>query len=263
MRDCSALNRPMAWIVVALCLPVVGAGCDRVDVGNQWMDESRLARGLVVILPGIEGESASNHDIRRGLDEAGVPYALAIYRWGHPVPGIGMFFNQTDVEGNRRSADELADRIITYQANNPNRPIFLIGHSAGGGMAVFVLEAMGRKGATPIDGAFLLSSSLSANYPLNAALRMTRRGIVNVYNPEDDLLDGGTATFGNVDGGRGASAGRTGFDRKYPNVFESRITSAETGIAGGPHFIATNANLIGARAPRWLKAKTWPPEGLD
>jgi len=249
--------------MAAVCVVMVGAGCDRVDLNTYWTDASRMERGLVVILPGIEGESASNHDIRRGLDDAGVPYALAIYRWGHPMPGIGMFFNQTDVEGNRRSADELAGRIISYQMEYPDRPVFLIGHSAGGGMSVFTLEAMGRKGAEPIEGAFLLSSSLSANYPLNAALRMTRRGIVNVYNPEDDLLDGGTATFGNVDGGYGVSAGRTGFDRKYPKLFESRITSAETGVAGGPHFIATNASLIRDRAPRWLKAKTWPPDGSD
>lgn len=196
------------------------AGCTKYDVGTEFTTPQRADQGMVVILPGIEGESSANHDIRKGLRDAGVPYALVIYRWGAPVPGsAGMLINQTDVAGNRRAGQQLAGQIAQYQRNHPNRPVFLIGHSAGGGVAVFTLEELAKvNGAKPIEGAFLLSSSISANYPLDAALRMVKRGIVNTHNPDDHLLKEGTGTFGNVDGGHGDSAGRTGFTRSYQPV---------------------------------------------
>jgi acetyl esterase/lipase len=225
------------------------------------MSPARVEKGAVVILPGIEGESPANRDIRKGLYDAGIPYALVIYRWGSLLPGPGgMLINQTNVSRNRRMGQELAEQIAQYQRNHPGRPVFLAGHSAGGGIAVFAMEELGKiEGAKPIEGAFLLSASISADYDLTAALRMTRRGLVNVSNPEDRLLGRGTAAFGNVDGGHGDSAGRTGFRRRYPNVYERRVTAAELGVSGLPHFVATNARLIAERAPAWILSESWPP----
>ena len=125
---------------------------------------------------------------------------------------------------------------------------------------MFALEELSKiAGAQPIEGAFLLSSSISADYDLTAALRMTRRGLVNVSNPQDSLLKEGTGTFGNVDGSKGDSAGRTGFRRKYASVYERRVTAQELGVSGLPHFVATNAKLIAERAPAWILSERWPP----
>ena len=125
------------------------------------------------------------------------------------------------------------------------------------------MEELGRiPGARPVEGAFLLSSSISADHDLTAALRMTRRGLVNVSNPQDRLLSKGAATFGNVDGGKGESAGRTGFRRQYPKVYERRVTSQKLGVSGLPHFVATNAKSSADRAPAWILSETWPPPGL-
>lgn len=263
MVDCTtAGDRIFRTVCGALCaalLAAMGAGCERVDLNTYYTSLDRMDKGLVVILPGIEGESAANQDIRRGLDEAGVPYALAIYRWGFPLPGIGLYMNQTDTAGNRRAARELAERIVQYQTNFPGRPVFLSGHSAGGGEVVFTLEALGELGAEPVEGAFLLAASISSEYPLHAAMRMTRRGLVNVYNPEDDLLNTGAVFFGNVDGGHAPSAGRAGFQGRYEKLFQLQITGAEIGILGSPHYIATNASLIAEHGPLWLNSDTWPP----
>lgn len=253
-------------LVAALLLPPLG-GCGaggRYDINNEYTSPARVDKGAVVILPGIEGESAANRDIRKGLYDAGIPYALVIYRWGALLPGpAGMFINQTNVGRNRKMGKELAAQIAQYQQNHPGKPVFIAGHSAGGGIAVFALEELGRiPGARPIEGAFLLSASISAGYNLTAALRMTRRGLVNVSNREDRLLSQGTAAFGNVDGGHGDSAGRTGFRRRYSKVFERRFTGRELGVPGSPHFIATNAKLISERAPAWILSERWPPPGL-
>ncbi len=256
------------WCVVASsCVASLLAtgGCTKYDMNARYADQSRVDRGVVVILPGIEGESGANRDIREGLYRAGISYGLLIYRWGSPIPGPGgMLVNQTNVARNRRMAEDLAEQIVQYQQKHPGKPVFLIGHSAGGGITVFTLEAMGKMpGAEPVEGAFLLSSSISSDYDLNSALRMTRRGLVNVSNKDDQLLNTGTGTFGNVDGKKGDSAGRTGFYGNYAKVFERPITNEqvrrEFGVGGAPHFIATKEQLIEKYAPAWILSDTWPP----
>jgi hypothetical protein len=249
------------------CVLLLGGavGCARYDANAKYASAQRAETGLVCILPGIEGEGPANWDIRRGLYEANVPYALTIYRWGTWVPGPGgMLLNQTDVPGNHRAGRELAGRIAHYQASHPGKPVFLIGHSAGGGVSVFALEELGKiEGARPIEGAFLLSASLSASYPLDGALRMVHRGIVNVHNPRDFLLTAGTGLLGNVDGGHGASAGRTGFKQAYDKLFEREITNEqvreEAGAPALPHFGATQTVLVRKFVPAWLGSQTWPP----
>jgi hypothetical protein len=266
--------RPSSSSVIAVAILLAGTllaacGCAPTgraafDLDKRYVTTERAAKGLVVILPGIEGEDQAPHDVRDGLYKAGIPYALVVYRWGAPVPGVGMLINQTDVARNRRQGEEIASQIATYQQKHPGAPVFMIGHSAGGGVTVFTLEALGRiTGAKPIDGAFLLSSSLSANYDLTGALNMTRRGIVNVSNSDDTLVLGaGTAAAGNVDGGRGDSAGRTGFSRSYQKVYERPITNEEVrrrlGVMGPAHFVATNEKLIEHYAPAWILAERWP-----
>lgn len=250
-----------------VALMLVAGGCTNYDMNAGYAGQTRLDQGLVVILPGIEGESGANRDIREGLYKAGIPYGLVIYRWGSAIPGpAGLMINQTNVERNRRMADELAEQVAKYQQNHPGKPVFLIGHSAGGGVAVFALESLGRiQGARPVEGAFLLSASISSDYDLTAALAMSGRGLVNVSNIEDKLLDTGTGTFGNVDGKRGASAGRTGFVRSNPKVFERPITNErvrqEFGVGGSAHFLATNEQLIAKYAPAWILSASWPPAG--
>jgi pimeloyl-ACP methyl ester carboxylesterase len=262
--DGTKLRGHLAAVLIPVMLLV---GCassvrDRMDRDEQFVNPDRMNKGFVIILPGIEGESTANRDVRKGLDEAGTPYALAIYRWGFPVPGIGMLMNQTDTAGNRRAAVELAKGIVRYQTRHPGCPVFLVGHSAGGGEAVFTLEALADlPGARPVRGAILLSSSISADYSLDKALKMTQCGIVNGYNPQDTALLGtGTAIMGNVDGGHGDSAGRTGFYGTYPKLFQFKASAAGGG-GGDPHFILTEADRIAKHAPRWILSETWPPPG--
>ncbi len=260
---------PGRWFLergLPLALILALAGCatgtkEKVDGDAHFVNPDRMNKGLVIILPGIEGEDSANRDVRKGLDDAGVSYGLAIYRWGFPVPGLGLLVNQTDTAGNRRAAVELANGIVRYQVKHPGCPVFLVGHSAGGGVAVFTLEALADlPGARPVRGAILLSSSISADYPLVKALKMTQCGIVNGYNPQDNVMLGtGTAMFGNVDGQHGDSAGRTGFHETHPKLFQFKASVG--GDQGDPHFIMTESDRVAKHAPRWILSETWPPPG--
>ena len=252
------------YAAILLLAALAASGCGKphhIDLDAQYVNPERMAKGLVIILPGIEGESDANRGIRKGLKDGAVPYALAIYRWGFPVPGLGLLMNQTDTAGDRRAGADLAKGIARYQQKHPGCPVFLVGHSAGGGVAVFALEALADlPDAKPVTGAILLSSSISAGYSLEKALRMSRCGIVNGYNPDDTaLLGAGTAIFGNVDGDHGDSAGRTGFHQTDPRLFQFKISSADPGVTGDPHFIVTDASLIAKHAPRWILTESWPP----
>ncbi len=204
-----------------------GGGLD--PINSKYVTEERKVNGLVIILPGIEGISRANMNIRKGLLQAGVDQAIMIYSWNRP----GVLVNQVDFVGNRIAGAFVARVIKQYQDLYPGKPVHVIGHSGGGGVAVFAAESMGNEGQ--VDGLILLAASISKNYNLTKALRNTRDGIVNFYNPSDSALLGtGTTLMGTVDGDHAPSAGLNGFDRDFPRLTQRRVSGA-----GDPHYVAT------------------------
>lgn len=245
--------------VVAAC--ILAGGCAR--SADTMSDEiARIDRGLVVVLPGIEGKGISSASICEGLIEGGVSQRIETFEWGMPVPGLGMAFNQMDVARNRDQAEKLAIRIYEYQRAYPGRPVFLVGHSGGSGVAVFALESLARlRDAQPVSGAILIASSLSADYDLSPALKNTRYGIVSVSNPFDLAALGiGTVAMGNVDGTRSASAGRTGFSMEDARLFKMPVTVGMLrGIRITPHQAGTTTSFVREYLAPWILHTPWPP----
>jgi len=248
--------RRAAVLVITCCLAALAAeGCNPASVfphNDRYLTEQRKANGLVVILPGIEGVSEYNQDIRRGLISGGVNRALPIYSWGRPVPLAGPLINQMDFVGNRLAGTRISRMILSYQEQYPGRPVVLVGHSGGGGVAVFAAEAMPE--GHQVDALVLLSPSISADYDLSKALAHCRNGIINFYNPQDKALLGvGTTIVGNVDGGHGPSAGLKGFTRNPPGLQQIRVTGAMTGYDTNAHTATTGINFVARYvAPRVL-----------
>lgn len=254
------MRRHAIWMILAGLLTAIG--CESTDTNTHYLTEVRKENGLVVILPGIEGESEFNHNIRRGLASAGCFRAMPIYNWGAPIPGLGLVINQTNVIGNRIAGANVAKMIEKYMANYPGRSIYIIGHSGGGGIAVFAAEELST--GTQIDGLILLSASISADYKLEKALRHCKSGIVNFYNRKDTgLLGVGTAIMGNVDGGRGGSAGLNGFKSSHPKLFQREVTRSMTfSSGGGAHDAATRPAFVARYVAPWVLSSYWPPNTL-
>ncbi len=171
----------------------------------------RMERGLVIILPGIEGRSRLNVNIARGLDQGGVKSGIEIFDWTTAIPG-GMLINLADYQRNREVAQKLKERILSYRRQYPGRGLHLIGHSGGGGLALLATEALPRDVA--LSCVIVLAPAVSPSYDLRRALRRTRYGIFNYYSKHDRAyLVLGTSIFGTVDRRFGPSAGAVGFQQ--------------------------------------------------
>ncbi len=234
-----------ARLVVVVSLAVALGGCR----GQPYVDGERLDRGLVMVLSGIGGRFPSAVYIAEGLDEGGVDYAIEIYDWALPVGGIISLRSE---EHNREQAAKAAERIVTYQDEYPGRPTFVIGHSGGGGVAVWVVENLpfGHE----VNRVVLVAPAVSPDYDLAVALSRTQDGIVSFHSDRDWLILGwGTSTFGTIDGQWVDSAGLIGFSdaatanapADAPRLLEVPWTPdmTEYGYRGG-HVTSINTRFI-------------------
>jgi pimeloyl-ACP methyl ester carboxylesterase len=163
--------------------------------------------GIVILVEGIGGFSVMGPVGKAALHIVGLPHEVREFRWSH---GFGHLLQ--DLQDTRyflAKAEELAALIGRLRDEKPDRPIFLVGHSAGTGLVVRAAE-LAPPGS--IDRLVLMSSALSPNYDLRLALAATRRGIVAFHSPYDRvMLDWGTRQFGTVDRFYTRSAGLAGF----------------------------------------------------
>lgn len=209
----------LAWAAAAGCLP-----------SARLRTADRYERGLVVILPGVEGVSLWTRDLIEGLDDGGVGSAIEVCDWTVGVPG-SMLINLSDLDRNRRQAQRIADMLVRYRDKHPGRPVHLIGYSGGGGVGILALEAMppGRQ----IDAALLIAPAMSPSYDLTTALRRTAR-MFHLYSPRDvPILKLGTSLFGAIDREFGPSAGAVGFrvpedlDEEGRRLYGERLRQVE------------------------------------
>ncbi|MCZ6816441.1 MAG: hypothetical protein O7F76_07030 [Planctomycetota bacterium] len=192
-------------VLVSSTILIPSAGCSIADLNT----EVRRQRGLVIVLPGIEGKSVWNLNIARGLDDGGVDHGIEIFEWGTQVP-FGMLINLTDQGRNYRVAKELSERILEYQGRYPGRPVHLVGHSGGAGIAIMAVEQLPKDAR--IAGMVLLAAAVSPKHDLRGALERVDYGIYSYFSDRDiGLLKVGTTLFGTMDRRYEASAGAVGF----------------------------------------------------
>jgi pimeloyl-ACP methyl ester carboxylesterase len=202
----SATPRTRLLVASTLLTLAAASGCALPNT----VAPQRYERGLVVVLPGVDGRSHWSDRLIRGLDKGGVTSAIEFYDWTTGVPGT-FLVNLAYLERNMEVAQKLARRISDYQREHPGRPVQLVGHSGGGAITILTLEALAP--GQSIDMAVLLAPAISNNYDLSTALTRTRYGICNFCSEEDViLLKVGTSLFGTVDRQRCKAAGAVGFE---------------------------------------------------
>jgi alpha-beta hydrolase superfamily lysophospholipase len=133
---------------------------DGTELGFRHYPATGPATGRAAIMVhGSTGSSATrNHALAVALAARGVE------TWAIDVRGHGVSGSRGDVAYVGQLEDDLADFVAVMRKTNPDVPLTLIGHSAGGG---FVL----RVAASPIQNLFartvLLAPYLGYNAPTN------------------------------------------------------------------------------------------------
>ncbi|HUS90756.1 MAG TPA: alpha/beta hydrolase [Phycisphaerae bacterium] len=242
---------------VGVCALVVAtglfaAGC---DARRAVLNTDDLDRGLILLLPGIDGRGLGNDIAAHTLCDEHVGMAVEIYDWTRPFSLLG---NQTDVEENHRAAAQLARRIAAYHREHPGRPVWLIGHSGGTAIAVWAAEAL--PAGEQVEGIVLLASSLSPTYGLGTAMGRTRQGIVSFHSDRDSALLGvGTSLFGTMDGRRCESAGKVGFHGPGGGRLRQVAWRPEMARAGndGGHFGCLAGGFVSRYVAPLLRSGGW------
>jgi pimeloyl-ACP methyl ester carboxylesterase len=170
---------------------------------------TRTSHTYVLHLPGISGPLIFDHLMLKGLANGGIAADTEIYDWTCKDPGIGAL---QAYDRNQKQAQLAADKITARFRSDPQAHINLIGHSGGGGMAVWVLEKLPAD--VMVDSVLLLAPAISPRYDLSAALRHVRGHMYGFSSRLDSVVLGaGTKVFGTIDRVHTEAAGMVGFER--------------------------------------------------
>lgn len=205
----------MARCILVLVLTAVGTGgCMTPPIITIEQREV----SITYVLPGIEGASYFNRNIANGLKRGGVRGAVEIFDWTTRAGPFGWFNHLTNEVHHQVQSMRLARHIVRYQRKHPTKPIFIVAHSGGAGIALGALEAL--PDSRPIAGVILLAGAVSPDHDLGKALSRTQWGIWNFYSRRDIFfLVMGTTLFGTIDRTHEASAGAVGF--RAPDALSS------------------------------------------
>lgn len=251
--------RTRLCVLSLTALSSIVSGCSLADLDTP----DRLNRGLVLVLPGIEGPSPANFNIARGLDDGGVMAAIRVVNWGTDLPG-GFLVNLTDLDRNIRVAEGIRDNILEYKRRHPGRPVHLVGHSGGAGIAILAVERLPKN--QPVDHVVLLAAAISPRHDMRAALQRVSGGIHNFSSKLDvGFLGAGTGTLGTIDRDYGASAGVVGFEtpfgmyddeRKLRKKLHEVPWTSDLIVEGhtGGHFGWTARNVVAKHVAPLLRA---------
>ena len=206
-----------------LCLLLVSiamASCQPKD----YTTAARYEQGLVVCLGGAGGMASEVDRIRKGLYKGGVEYALEDFHWSRR----DVLNDQMDLQENRRRASQLARRIEAYHRDYPDRPVYLIGASAGTGIIVWALEDL--QPGHFVQGAFLIASSLDSRYDLTGAFERITGQMYIFYCLTDPMMSLGTTLVGTMDRRHALGGGLNGFsppdnaDQYTKELYKSTLT---------------------------------------
>jgi len=249
------------FLTTAAAMAFAAGGC----IHRPYLTAPRLDRGLVMVLPGIEGRGLLNEAICDGLNDAGVNWGVELRDW---TSLLGPLYSLRAEIRNRNEARKIALSLAEYKFSHPDSPIVLVGHSGGGAMAIWIAEAMPP--GVDLDGIILLAPAISPGYMLDFALARCRRGIVNFYSHRDWLFLGvGTTVSGTLDGRHGPSAGNVGFavppgaqrPKSYDRLFQiswQKSMAAKGNI--GVHLTTAARGFVAAYVAPFVLHRQWDGE---
>ncbi len=167
------------------------------------IDESR---GIVFIADGAGGFFGISKALNKSVKKLNLPLCLSTEKWTHGYRRV--LADHIDRLHCISEGKRIAQKVLRYRKHNPDRMIYLFGHSAGCAVALCIAENLPPN---TVDNIILLSPSISCGYDLRPSLRSSRKGIDVFYSGSDRYLQIPMWILGNSDRRWRASAGRVGF----------------------------------------------------
>jgi pimeloyl-ACP methyl ester carboxylesterase len=163
--------------------------------------------GVIFSADGAGGFQATSQALRQAVGEQGLPLLVEAIAWSH---GYGrVLADQTDRAHLEAEGRRLAERVAYWRQRFPDRPVYLVGHSAGCGVVLAATDHLPPGG---VERVVLLAPAASASQNLRPALACARQG-VDVFHSRRDwgYLGVGIALAGTTDRRWAPAAGRVGF----------------------------------------------------
>lgn len=240
---------PMILLCVLLPLGVLGALCvgphfwTRRDAGGDPEE------GLVIFAESIRwlGVRWGARTAAAGLRAAGFEGEFRTWRWHAGWRGWLVLPAILDAAMLERESRRLAGFISAQRRAHPDRPLYVLGYSCGGYVAVRALELLGPD--VRVTAAATLAGAYAPTRDLAPACRHVDGPLVVCSSVADLIIAGlGTLLFGTADRKHALSAGRVGVRPPAdiaPRVRQLRWRPAMIACGHwGEHFSAAAAGFV-------------------
>jgi pimeloyl-ACP methyl ester carboxylesterase len=214
-------------------------------------------QGLVIVLDGAGGFEAASRTMRKTAAECKMPLEVHGFHWTHGYCRI--FSDQMHASHTRREGQKLAELLLTCRQEAPDQPIYLVGHSAGCGVALIAAEKLPPN---TLERIVLLAPAVSAKHDLRAALRSSCRGIdVFISNHDWCCLGLGVMLAGTTDRyWLSGAAGKIGFQPILTCPEDEALYAKLRQYPWNPSLMWTGhkGGHYGAYQPGFLRAFVFP-----
>jgi pimeloyl-ACP methyl ester carboxylesterase len=201
------VRKGFLFILVALAGGVLGCAGPR---GGGHLPSTKVLapqQGTIFAVDGAGNFQECSKALRRAVEADHLDVDVETHEWSHGYWRV--IADHTDTAHSKHEAHELAEKVLKFRQENPDCPVYLVGHCTG---SFILLQTTELLPPDSIDRIVLLSPSVSADYDLRPALRCSKLG-VDVFWSYRDWFYLGTCVriIGNADRKWGPAAGRVGF----------------------------------------------------
>lgn len=190
--------------------------------------------GRMIVLPGIHN-TLFHLDGFIEMARASLPNVQIDRRkWGITLLGI---YNLRAEEKNRSTARELAADIAAWRRKHPEKLLYLMGYSGGGGVASLVMEELPDD--IQIDRLILIAPAISVDYPIDHyASEHVSDFVINFASTRDRQVGLGTRLFGTIDRKYEYAAGFDGFSARSEKLAQWHWREADRSVGHRGNHVA-------------------------
>jgi pimeloyl-ACP methyl ester carboxylesterase len=228
------------WQIILIVAASLAAVCAvtavLIRIGSLRVREGDEARGLAILCGGLRwfGGRWGLRCVPVGLSKGGFEGKCIYWPWhGRCGPGLNLS-DIWNTDQHERHAREIADYIVQYKQQHPAAPVYVLGCSAGGQVALRAIELL--PDGVSVTAATLLSAAVSPRRDVTGVLAHLDGPLINSCSLLDFAILGlGTRIVGTGDRKRSASAGMVGLRSRDPRVVNVswRPSMIFTGRMGG------------------------------